>query len=183
MANQVINIGNSGNDGTGDGIRQAFEKVNFNFSEVYAGINAPTYPLVPGDGLETLDASGTLIASYNSKIQQATIKLSSTGITPGKYFHPNIIVDTYGRVIAVTSELSYDVAENNWIPVPSSYRLGLTGSGSMYISTRNIHDVIKQDAFIYTLSNVVDEIHSYTAEDTIFIRFMINGTISVKLYY
>lgn len=36
MAQQVINIGVEGNDGTGDSVRESFRKVNDNFNEVYA---------------------------------------------------------------------------------------------------------------------------------------------------
>jgi len=35
MANQIINIGTVSNDGTGDTIRNSFDKVNDNFDEVY----------------------------------------------------------------------------------------------------------------------------------------------------
>jgi hypothetical protein len=35
MAKQVINIGTTANDGTGDPIRTAFDKVNDNFTELY----------------------------------------------------------------------------------------------------------------------------------------------------
>ena len=35
MARQVINIGTSANDGTGDKIRNAFSKSNSNFTELY----------------------------------------------------------------------------------------------------------------------------------------------------
>lgn len=35
MAKQTIDIGSSPNDGTGDTIRQSFNKVNDNFTEVY----------------------------------------------------------------------------------------------------------------------------------------------------
>ena len=35
MAIQKINLGTAGNDGTGDAIRTAFQKVNDNFSELY----------------------------------------------------------------------------------------------------------------------------------------------------
>ena len=35
MAKQVINIGTTANDGTGDPIRDAFDKVNDNFTELY----------------------------------------------------------------------------------------------------------------------------------------------------
>jgi hypothetical protein len=36
MAQQVINVGASANDGTGDQNRTAFQKINANFSEVYS---------------------------------------------------------------------------------------------------------------------------------------------------
>lgn len=36
MSKQVIDIGTSANDGTGDAIRDAFDKVNDNFTEVYS---------------------------------------------------------------------------------------------------------------------------------------------------
>jgi len=36
MAKQTIDIGTLGNDGTGESIRNAFQKVNDNFTEVYA---------------------------------------------------------------------------------------------------------------------------------------------------
>ena len=35
MAQQTINIGSSANDGTGDPLRTAFDKINDNFSELY----------------------------------------------------------------------------------------------------------------------------------------------------
>jgi hypothetical protein len=36
MSRKIIDIGVSGNDGTGDSIREAFRKTNNNFSELYA---------------------------------------------------------------------------------------------------------------------------------------------------
>jgi hypothetical protein len=35
MAKEIINIGTTPNDGTGDPVRDAFEKVNSNFDELY----------------------------------------------------------------------------------------------------------------------------------------------------
>jgi len=37
MAKQTVNIGTTANDGTGDQLRDAFDKLNDNFDEVYAG--------------------------------------------------------------------------------------------------------------------------------------------------
>ena len=36
MAKQTINIGTTANDGTGDQLRSAFDKVNDNFTELYS---------------------------------------------------------------------------------------------------------------------------------------------------
>ena len=47
MARQVINIGTTANDGTGDPLRTAFDKINDNFVELYGGDN----------NLNTLDAN------------------------------------------------------------------------------------------------------------------------------
>jgi hypothetical protein len=51
MSRQEINIGLQGNDGTGESIREAFRKVNENFSEVY-GVLGIT------DGIITLTKLG-----------------------------------------------------------------------------------------------------------------------------
>ena len=39
MAKQTINIGSTANDGTGDGLRDAFDKCNDNFTELYNRVN------------------------------------------------------------------------------------------------------------------------------------------------
>ena len=38
MTKQVINTGTVANDGTGDGLRTAFTKVNSNFDELYVNV-------------------------------------------------------------------------------------------------------------------------------------------------
>ena len=43
MAKQFVNIGIEGNDGTGDSIRDAFNKVNENFTELYAVFGPVSY--------------------------------------------------------------------------------------------------------------------------------------------
>lgn len=62
---QVINIGTTANDGTGDTVRNAFDKVNDNFAEVYAlasnGLYAQTAlstPVVFASGETTLIGAG-----------------------------------------------------------------------------------------------------------------------------
>jgi hypothetical protein len=56
MAQQVINIGGSANDGTGDPLRTAFTKANQNFAELYA----------KGAAGSNLDLSANQIEATNS---------------------------------------------------------------------------------------------------------------------
>lgn len=56
MTQQVINVGSTANDGTGDPLRTAFQKINSNFSELY-GLGAAG---------SNLDLSDNEIAATNS---------------------------------------------------------------------------------------------------------------------
>jgi len=47
MANQTINIGTTANDGTGDQLRDAFDKTNDNFLEIYTGTASVARITVP----------------------------------------------------------------------------------------------------------------------------------------
>ena len=42
MAKQIVNLGSSANDGTGDPLRTAFDKINDNFNELYSAGAAGT---------------------------------------------------------------------------------------------------------------------------------------------
>lgn len=55
MTKQIINIGVEGNDATGDAIRDAFKKVNDNFSEVYAAITGGSASGIPFTALSDFD--------------------------------------------------------------------------------------------------------------------------------
>lgn len=59
MAQQQINIGVLPNDGTGDPLRVAFQKINQNFTEIYG---AP-----PGEILFNLDGGGAATVYSNSE--------------------------------------------------------------------------------------------------------------------
>ena len=68
MAQQSINIGSSANDGTGDPLRTAFDKINDNFSELYGSsaeandLLEDTSPQLGGD----LEVNGKRITSARS---------------------------------------------------------------------------------------------------------------------
>ena len=55
MAYQSINIGSAANDGTGDPLRTAFDKINDNFTEIYTELG--------GTSLSSLQLSGNALIS------------------------------------------------------------------------------------------------------------------------
>ena len=65
MAKQLINIGSSANDGTGDSLRSAFDKVNDNFNELYGAGAAGTNVDITGNSITTVDTNGNLTLAPN----------------------------------------------------------------------------------------------------------------------
>jgi hypothetical protein len=65
MAKQIINIGRTANDKSGDPLRTAFDKINQNFTEVYNQI-----PSQAGNNGKLLTTNGTSISwiSVNTAI-------------------------------------------------------------------------------------------------------------------
>lgn len=63
MAKQTINIGTSANSKDGDLIRDAFNKVNQNFDELYAGAGSGTasFPEQTGNDGKFLKTNGTAV--------------------------------------------------------------------------------------------------------------------------
>lgn len=92
MARQNINIGTTSNDGTGDTLRAAFDKVNDNFIEVYEDVtslsntafsgdyddltNAPDLSnvLVANNGIVTVDITGSVYGSNGSILVDANTR-------------------------------------------------------------------------------------------------------------
>jgi len=71
MAQQTINIGTTANDHTGDPLRTAFQKINSNFTDLYAGAARETQ-LTNGANTVTLGADGVLDLSANGVIRNQT---------------------------------------------------------------------------------------------------------------
>ena len=84
MAQQVINIGAATNDGTGDPLRTCFDKINDNFSELYAkGPAGANFDLSDND-IEATNSNGgiNLVPNGTGKIviedDSVTIQTSKT---------------------------------------------------------------------------------------------------------
>ena len=70
MAKQVINIGTAANDGTGDPLRDAFDKVNDNFTELYNDDAGDVGSITGGTGITASASTGDV-----------TLSVSDNGIT------------------------------------------------------------------------------------------------------
>lgn len=84
MAKQVINIGTTANDGTGDPLRTAFDKVNDNFTELYSDDLADVNSIVAGDAISVSGATGDVTVNVSglttSEIASATLVTETEGI-------------------------------------------------------------------------------------------------------
>ena len=65
MAQQTINIGTVANDGTGDPLRTAFDKVNDNFTELYSDDMGDVNSVTGSGGLTASPTTGAVVVSLN----------------------------------------------------------------------------------------------------------------------
>jgi len=65
MAKQVINIGSVANDGTGDPLRTAFDKVNDNFTELYSDDAGDVNSVTGSGGLTASPTTGAVVVSLD----------------------------------------------------------------------------------------------------------------------
>lgn len=112
MAIQTINLGTYANDGTGDDLRTAFQKVNANLTELYGalfGANIGASP--PSSGVEEGELwwstiTGKLYIRYNS----AWIEASPSNIPPSYNIEAGV-VSGGANLILSNSELDTDTVK------------------------------------------------------------------------
>ena len=95
MSKQLINAGQSSNDGTGDTLRQGAIKVNANFNEIYNSI---------GDGL-TLNAPNTTGFALTAGI--STNSLNLNGQAPSYYLDYNNFTNTPSVLSSFTNDVGF----------------------------------------------------------------------------
>ena len=79
MAKQTIGIGTTANDGTGDTVRVAFDKVNDNFDEVYSFTGWEQIT----DSTYTVGSPLTIATGVTGKIQTGTVTKIQTQLPTG----------------------------------------------------------------------------------------------------
>ena len=134
MARQVINIGSSANDGTGDPLRTAFDKINDNFAELYgtdndintldANLNVNNFQITTGvtNGDITITPNGT------GSIKLGAMKFNGTTLSSDD---STIININEGLVVDGTANISGATALGSTLTVGTSLALatGATVTG------------------------------------------------------
>jgi len=77
MAKQTVNIGSAANDGTGDPLRTAFDKLNDNFDEVY-GNNFVTQAMLNDDIVDHDELADRYTAVQSISTTSGTINLDAS---------------------------------------------------------------------------------------------------------
>lgn len=90
MAKQTINVGSTANDGTGDKLRDAFVKVNANFTELYSDDAGDVNSVTAGTGISVNQTTGAVIVT-NSDPDQTVVLTGGTGITTSGTY-PNFTI-------------------------------------------------------------------------------------------
>ena len=124
MAKQVINIGTTANDGTGDPIRDAFDKCNDNFTELYSD-----------DAGDVGSITATAPIARDSATGAVTISLNDDGVTHAK------LENRYKAQVAIstlTGTVAFDCSAG------SSFKLSgdLTGAYTINLSNYKKGQVI-----------------------------------------
>ena len=77
MAKQTINVGSTANDGTGDKLRDAFVKVNANFTELYSDDAGDVNSVNAGTGISVNQTTGAVTVTNSAPDQ--TVSLADGG--------------------------------------------------------------------------------------------------------
>ena len=93
MTQQSINIGSAANDGTGDPLRTAFDKINDNFNEIYDKLG--------GASLSNITLSGSTITNTVTN-GDLTIETNGTG---------KVIINDDLEVKGTTTEINATVMQ------------------------------------------------------------------------
>ena len=141
MARQIINVGASANDGTGDGLRTAFQKSNENFAELYANTVTPTFLSNGTSNIGVVSSDGNVTVSIANLsnvaiFSQTTLELSGN-------------LDANGNVSASSLSLTGSVS-SNLVPVGSGVlNLGSNTNrwGDLFLtgSTITLGDIVLKD--------------------------------------
>ena len=117
MAKQVINIGTTANDNTGDPIRDAFDKVNDNFTELYTD-----------DAGDVNSITATAPIARDSATGAVTISLTDGGISTQKIADDAVTADK------LANSINTAITDNTAKVTNATHTGEVTGSAALTIA-------------------------------------------------
>ena len=164
MAKQTINIGTTANDGTGDPLRDAFDKCNDNFTELYTDDAGDVGSIIAGTGVSVNQATGNV--TVTNSLPNATHSGEVTG--SGALTIANNAVTT---VKILNDNITHDKLENRFTAVVSvSNRSGATtidwSAGAVFVMANSLNGAIEFDFTNFKTGQTID-IYNLTGAQTI----------------
>ena len=145
MAKQIINIGSAANDGSGDPLRSAFDKINDNFTEVYTELGGTSLSniSITGNTIGTDDTNGNIILSPNGTgdvviatakslqltdhTDNAILKTDATGNLTASALTENGTFLTYGDIVVNPTTSTIQTTANDITLTPGGGEVVVTG--------------------------------------------------------
>jgi hypothetical protein len=128
MSQQIINIGTTPNDGTGDPIRTAMTKVNNNFSEIYSSIipNSSTNNSIASNNLSVnANLSVNVAVSVGNSSVNVTINSTSfSGVSNNSLYLGGTLASGYQTTAGFNSNVAAYLPNYTGIVNGSSYTVG-----------------------------------------------------------
>ena len=145
MAKQIINIGSAANDGSGDPLRSAFDKINDNFTEVYTELGGTSLSniSITGNTIGTDDTNGNIILSPNGTgdvviatakslqltdhTDNAILKTDASGNLTASALTENGTFITYGDIVVNPTTSTIQTTANDITLTPGGGEVVVTG--------------------------------------------------------
>lgn len=135
MAKQVINIGTTANDGTGDALRTAFDKANQNFDELYTDDTNDVSSIVATAPIARNNATGIV-----------TISLNDAGIVTDKIADDAVTADK------LANSINTEIAANTAKVTNATHTGDVTGATALTIANDAVNMDKIADSIIVTES-------------------------------
>jgi hypothetical protein len=107
MAKQTINVGSTANDGTGDKLRDAFVKVNANFTELYNDDAGDVNSVNAGTGISVDQTTGNVTVTNSAPNATHTGEVTGSGALT--IANDVITYDKLGAEFTTSAAISTDV--------------------------------------------------------------------------
>jgi hypothetical protein len=132
MAKQTINIGTTANDGSGDPLRTAFDKVNDNFTELYTDDAGDVGSIIAGTGISVDQATGNVTVTNSEPNATHTGDVTGSGaltIANDAVSYEKIddeFTTSNALTAAATVDVDFDAAQVFTLTPTSSTTLNIT---------------------------------------------------------